>query len=235
MPDKKIKNQKSKIKMKKNFALFIASLFLLSAAHINAFAAETGHKHSPFSSIDEYIKRMEDTERVGWQMPEKVVDYLAIKNGDIVADIGAGSGYFTVLFSKRVGDSGKIFAVDIEKGMIEYLEKRAKREGFNNIDFILAKPDDPLLEKSSVDLIFICDTYHHIEKRDNYLKNLRGVLKKDGRLVIVDFHAVDTPVGPPLKMRMPKEKTLKEILSAGFKLEAEYFFLPYQYFLIFSN
>ena len=235
MSDKKNKNQKSKVNTKEVLVFFLLSLSLLSVYHINASAEERHHGHSPFKSIDEYIQRMESPDRVEWQKPEKVVDYLSINKGDTVADIGAGSGYFTVLFSKRVGDNGKVYAVDIEKGMIEYIEKRAQKEGLNNMNYVLAKPDDPLLPKSSVDLIFICDTYHHIEKRGNYLKILKDVLKKDGRLVIVDFHTVKTPVGPPLGMRIPKEKTVKEILSAGFKAEAEYFFLPYQYFLIFSK
>ena len=235
MSDKKNKKQKSKVNTKEVLVFFLLSLSLLSVYHINASAEERHHGHSPFKSIDEYIQRMESPDRVEWQKPEKVVDYLSINKGDTVADIGAGSGYFTVLFSKRVGDNGKVYAVDIEKGMIEYIEKRAQKEGLNNMNYVLAKPDDPLLPKSSVDLIFICDTYHHIEKRGNYLKILKDVLKKDGRLVIVDFHTVKTPVGPPLGMRIPKEKTVKEILSAGFKAEAEYFFLPYQYFLVFSN
>ncbi|MBI3599606.1 MAG: class I SAM-dependent methyltransferase [Nitrospinae bacterium] len=221
------------IRRKNYLTIFVKVVFLFFA--ITASAEERHHNHSPFKSIAEYIQRMESPDRVEWQMPEKVVDYLAIKNGDTVADIGAGSGYFTVIFSKRVGDMGKVYAVDIEKDMIEYTKKRSQKEGLNNMNYILAKPDDPLLPKSSVDLIFICDTYHHIEKRDNYIKILKDVMKKDGRLVIVDFHAVNTPVGPPQNMRIPKEKTVKEILSAGFKAEAEYFFLPYQYFLIFSK
>ena len=178
MSDKKNKNQKSKVNTKEVLVFFLLSLSLLSVYHINASAEERHHGHSPFKSIDEYIQRMESPDRVEWQKPEKVVDYLSINKGDTVADIGAGSGYFTVLFSKRVGDNGKVYAVDIEKGMIEYIEKRAQKEGLNNMNYILAKPDDPLLPKSSVDLIFICDTYHHIEKRGNYLKILKDVLKK---------------------------------------------------------
>jgi len=193
-------------------------------------AEEIHHKHHPFKSINEYIQRMESPDRAEWQKPKKVVDYLAIRDGDVIADIGAGSGYFSVLLSKRVGDSGRIYAVDIENEMIEYIEKRAKKERLNNI-----KTDDPLLLESSIDLIFICDTYHHIEGRDNYLKILKKVLKKNGRLAIVDFHVVDTPVGPPLNIRISKDKIMGEILKAGFKLEADYYFLPYQYFLIFTN
>lgn len=198
-------------------------------------AEEIHHKHHPFKSINEYIERMESPDRAVWQKPEKVIDYLAIRDGDVIADIGAGSGYFSVLLSKRVGDSGRIYAVDIENEMIEYIEKRAKKERLNNIKTILSKPDDPLLLESSIDLIFICDTYHHIEGRDNYLKILKKVLKKNGRLAIVDFHVVDTPVGPPLNIRISKDKIMGEVLKAGFKLEADYYFLPYQYFLIFTN
>ncbi|OGV95471.1 MAG: hypothetical protein A3I04_03890 [Nitrospinae bacterium RIFCSPLOWO2_02_FULL_39_110] len=198
-------------------------------------AEEIHHKHHPFKSINEYIQRMESPDRAEWQKPKKVVDYLAIRDGDVIADIGAGSGYFSVLLSKRVGDSGRIYAVDIENEMIEYIEKRAKKERLNNIKTILSKSDDPLLLESSIDLIFICDTYHHIEGRDNYLKILKKVLKKNGRLAIVDFHVVDTPVGPPLNIRISKDKIMGEILKAGFKLEADYYFLPYQYFLIFTN
>jgi ubiquinone/menaquinone biosynthesis C-methylase UbiE len=214
---------------------FLLEAFLLFICYVNVYAEEKGHRHCPFKSIDEYIQRLERPERAEWQKPEKVVDYLALKNGHTVADIGAGSGYFTVIFSKRVGEDGKVYAVDIEKGMIDYIEKRAKNEEIHNIKGIISESNNPLLSKSSVDLIFICDTYHHIEKRDNYLNILKEVLKKDGRLTIIDFHAVKTPVGPPMEIRISREKMLKEVLAAGFKLEAEYYFLPYQYFLIFAR
>jgi ubiquinone/menaquinone biosynthesis C-methylase UbiE len=186
-------------------------------------------------TTSEYIQIFEDPRRAEWQKPEKTVDYLTIKNGDIVADIGAGSGYFTVIFSKKVGDKGKVYAVDIEKGMIDYIKKRAKKEDLKNIKTILSTPDDPLLPKYSVDLIFMCNTYMYIENREAYLKILKEALKKNGRLAIVDFHATNTAVGPPPNMRISEKKTMEEVLKAGFKLKAEYNFLPYQYFLIFTK
>lgn len=208
-----------------------------------ASASAEGRNHKYWSSkltIEEHIERMEleNPDRVKWQMPEKIVDYLAIKKGYKVADIGTGSGYFTGLLSKKVGEDGKVYAVDIEKGMIEYIEKRVQKEGLNNIKTILSKPDDPLLSESDVDVIFICNTYFIIKKRVDYLKILINVLKKGGRLAIVDFQGVDFSIAPPLppiEMRVSKEKTVEEVLKAGFKLEAEYYFLPYQYFLIFAK
>ncbi|OGV97530.1 MAG: hypothetical protein A3I04_00030 [Nitrospinae bacterium RIFCSPLOWO2_02_FULL_39_110] len=212
-----------------NQVLVLSLIFLIAG---NVTATERGHyRYSPFK----HIEIMESPERALWQMPEKVVDYLAIKNGDAVADIGAGSGYFTVLFSKSVGEDGKVYAVDIEKGMIDYIEKRGQKEGLNNIKTILSKLDDPLLSKSSIDMIFICNTYLVMKNREDYLKILMEVLKKYGRLAIVDYQAVDTPMGPPVKMRVSREKVMEEALKAGFKLEAEYYFLPYQYFLVFAK
>jgi arsenite methyltransferase len=186
-------------------------------------------------TTSEYIQLFEDSRRAEWQMPKKIVDHLEIKDGDTVADIGAGSGYFTVILSRRVGEKGTVYAVDIEKGMIDYIGKRAKKENLDNIKTILSKPDDPLLPKSSLDLIFMCNTYMYIENREDYLKILKEVLKKNGRLAIVDFHAVKTAIGPPLSMRVSEKKTTEEVLKAGFKLEVDYDFLPYQYFLIFKK
>ena len=212
--------------------LLAVGLLFISGVNASAEGGHYGYSHF-IKPIDEYIQMLESPDNLGWHMPEKVVDYLAIKNGDTVADIGAGSGFFTVLFSKRVGEDGKVYAVDIEKGLIDYIEKRAQKEGVNNIKTILSKPDDPLLLESSVDLIFMSNTYFIIDRREEYLKILMKVLKNGGRLAVVDYQAVDTPIGPPVKMRVTRAKTMEEALNAGFKLEAEYYFLPYQYFVVF--
>ncbi len=195
------------------------------------------HSQSQPSSIDQQIETMEEQEphRAEWQRPEKIVDYLAVKSGDTVVDIGAGIGYFTVIFSKRVGKNGRVYAVDVEKEMIDYLGKRAEKEGLGNIKTVLAEPDNPTLPKDAIDLIFMGNTYHHIENREDYLAILRRDLKRNGRLTIVDFHVVNKLIGPPINERIPKWKTIEEVIKAGFKLEAEYYFLPYQYFLIFTK
>jgi len=218
--------------MKKRVCLLI-SIFLFFL--IFAFPYENLFSQHRPGSIDGYIKMLESPDRASWQMPDRVVDSLTIKDGDSIADIGAGSGYFTRLFSKKAGKNGKVFACDIEKGMIEYLEKRIKDEKLENVFPVLCKSDDPMLSPSAIDLIFICDTYHHIEKRSDYLNLLKKYLKPQGRLAIIDYHKRETPHGPPLWMRLERENVIKEITCAGYKLEAEFFFLPYQYFLVFTK
>jgi ubiquinone/menaquinone biosynthesis C-methylase UbiE len=179
---------------------------------------------------------MDDPRRAEWQKPEKVVDHLLIKQGDIIADIGAGTGFFTMLFAQRVGKNGMVYAVDVDENMVQYVEKRAKKEGLNNVKTILATPNEPLLPKSSTDVIFICDTYLFFENREQYLARLRDSLKNDGHLAIVSFNMkAEIPGAPPSHKMIPRERTIQEAEKAGFALEAEYFFLPYQDFLVFGK
>ncbi len=217
----------------KRYLLSFFILFLALSSY--ALSTDKGRRHIPFGSIERYIEVMEEPERAAWQMPERVVEVLPIRPGWSIADIGAGSGYFSRRFSRAVGPGGTVYAVDIEKGMIDYIDKRSKDEGFKNIKTILAKPDDPLLEEKSVDMVFICDTFHHIEDRTDYVKRLMPALRPGGRLVIVDFKLVATPVGPPMRMRLSREQVIREVEAGGFELEGEFYFLPYQYFLIFTR
>ncbi len=200
-----------------------------------AYALESKDTHFYFGSLAGHVEINEDPHRSEWQKPEKVVDYLPIKKGDSVADIGAGTGYFTVPLAKKAGESGKIYAVDVEKRMLDLIKARAEKEKLQNIVEILAKPHDPLLPRSSIDLIFICNTYFNFENKGQYLATLKNVLKKDGRVAIIEHQLNSKHDKPPLHKRTAKEKVLEEFLKAGFKVEADFYFLPYQYFLIFSK
>ena len=152
-----------------------------------------------------------------------------------MADIGSGPGYFTLRFARAVGPSGKVYGVDISREMLEYLEKQAQADNLKNIQTVLAEPHNPRLRPDSVDLIFICDTLHHISDRATYYPLLLRALKPGGRLVNIDFHKRPLPVGPPAEMKISQKEMIREAESAGFHLLREYDFLKYQYFLVFTR
>jgi len=165
-----------------------------------------------------------------------VLDHLQTRPGDVVADIGAGTGYFTLLLAKRVGKEGIVYAVDVEQQMVDLVVKRAKKEGYANVKAILASFDDPGLPKGAIDLVFICDTYLFFENREEYLLKLRDRLKNGGRLAVVSFnYRAEIPGAPPRHKMVSKEQTVAEMAGAGFVLEADYTFLPYQDFLLFTK
>ena len=172
--------------------------------------------------------------RDGWQHREEVLQALHLKDGQFVADLGSGSGYFTFLLAKAVGPGGKVYAVDVDPGMNDYVASRAREEGYVNIEVILAKPDDPLLPESGVDLIFTCITYHHLEDRVSYFKNAGKYLRPGGRIAIIDFNDkawLEKLIGHWTDQNI----IVQELPQAGYSLERELTFLPKQGFLIFTK
>jgi arsenite methyltransferase len=202
----------------------------------HAAAGQVEHQeHHPPESTSSYIKVLEDPGREAWQQPDDVIYRLALKPDDEVADLGAGSGYFTLRLAREVGQGGRVYAVDINPEMLRYIEKRAEEEQLDNIQTVLADPDDPKLGSQSVDLIFICDVLHHISHRERYYPFLARALRLGGRLVDIDFYKRKLPVGPPVEMKIAKKDAIKEIEQAGFHLVHDYDFLKYQYFLVFER
>ena len=185
-------------------------------------------------SVEEWLERLESPSRAAWQKPDEVVDALALKAGDAVADIGAGSGYFSTRFARAVGETGKVFAVDIDEGLVRHLRERASREKLGNMEAVFATPDDPKLAARSVDVVFICNVLHHVENRAAYYKKLAAALRPGGRLAAVDFFKRELPVGPGVEMKIAREAMLRELRDAGFRIEEEFEFLPHQYFLVFE-
>jgi SAM-dependent methyltransferase len=181
-----------------------------------------------------YIASLDDPARDAYQKPDEVMKALALREGEVVADIGSGSGYFTVRFARAVGDTGRVYAVDISPDMIRHLNRRLRDAGIRNVVPILSEPDDPLLPDASVDRFVIVDTWHHIEDRAKYLELMRRMLRPGGQVVHIDFQKRDLPVGPPPGMKIAREDLVKQMEDAGFRLAAEHTFLPYQYFLVFA-
>jgi arsenite methyltransferase len=181
-----------------------------------------------------YIAMLEDPKREAYQKPDQVVAALDLQPGEVIADIGAGSGYFSFRFGRQVGERGRVYAVDVSPDMILHMNRRIRELGVTNIVTVLSAPDDPLLGEGSQDRVFICDTWHHIDKQTEYLALLRKVLKSNGQLVMIDFQKRDLPVGPPMEMKIAREDLIHQVEQAGFRLTKEHTFLPYQYFLVFG-
>jgi SAM-dependent methyltransferase len=217
------------------FALLLSGWLGLSLPVGSANADET-HRHGDnatthhrFESAEEWAQRWEDPERDAWQHPDSVVALLATRDDLVVADIGSGTGYFAVRFSRAL-PRGIVYGADIEPDMIFYLNDRAHREGLTNLVSVLAEPADPHLPRS-VDLVFICNTYHHIDGRIDYFRRLKNQLRADARVAVVDYR--------PESDRGPRHKLMPQVIEgemaeAGYSLADRHEFLPEQYFLIFD-
>ena len=189
--------------------------------------------HEPFTGVEKWKRILDDPKRDEWQKPQQVVEALGLSPGNIVADLGAGTGYFERYLSKAVAPGGMVLAIDTEPEMVRHLGERALREATANVVPVLALPQEPFLPPGRADLVLIADTYHHIDDRIRYVRRLAGALAPRGRVVIIDFHKRPLPVGPPLQHKLPRDFVVDEMQQAGFRLADEKTFLPYHYFLIF--
>ncbi len=181
-----------------------------------------------------YIAMLDDPKRDAYQKPHEVITALGLKKGEVIADLGAGSGYFTFPLARHVGDRGRVYAVDVSPDMILHLNRQIRDLKANNVVSILCPADDPLLPEAAIDRVFICDTWHHIAGHPQYLALLKKALKPGGQVVMIDFKKVQTPMGPPLEMRIARDDLIREMETNGFRLSAEHTFLEYQYFLVFK-
>lgn len=176
----------------------------------------------------------EGFDRDEWQHPEEVIQALSIKPGDQIADLGSGSGYFTFRLADAVGPTGRVYAVDTDTDMNADLVKRVKDKGYQNIEVLLAQPNDPGLPDKSIDLIFSSNSYHHFENRTTYFANVRKHLKPQGRIAIIDFNG-EGWLHQIIGHYTSDEVIQRELQEAGYTLEQKLDFLPKQGFLIFSN
>jgi arsenite methyltransferase len=169
-----------------------------------------------------------------WQQPDLVIQSLQLQPGDRVADLGSGGGYFTFRLAQAVGPTGHVYAADVDAGLNEYIAKRARDEGAENITVVLAEYDDPRLPDAGVDLIFTSNTYHHIENRSDYFRNARKYLRPGGRVAIIEYAGggwFDRWFG-----HWTASATIRaEMEAAGYPLQQELTFLPRQSFLIFAT
>lgn len=188
------------------------------------------HRHHRFDDAEQWAKQFDDPSRDAWQKPEAVIDFIAPAEDAVVADLGAGTGYFAIRFARRV-PSGRVLANDIEPDMVRYLGERATKEGLSNVVPVQGDAADPRLSEP-VDIAFMCDVYHHIDDRVGYFRRVVASLRPGGRVVIVDFKK-DAPAdipGPPPAMRVAQQVLVAELAEAGLvRLRDDRQTLPHQY------
>ncbi len=173
----------------------------------------------------------------GWgrdrsQQPERVMAALAIERGAHVADLGAGGGYFTFRFAAAVGPDGVVYAVDVDPDMLDYLREQARERGLGTIEVIAAAPDDARLPEGSVDLLFTCNTYHHLADRIAYFRRLRPALRPGARVAIIDYDGRGL-FGWLFGHATPAATIRAEMEAAGYRLAAQHDFLTHQSFQVF--
>jgi ubiquinone/menaquinone biosynthesis C-methylase UbiE len=165
----------------------------------------------------EWAKVLDSPERLAGLKIHEVAASLELDEGDVVADLGAGTGPFAMAFAAHVKDKGKVYAVDIDAGFFPYIQERAKKIGFTNIVTVLGRPDDPNLPANDVDMAFFHDVLHHIDNRQGYLKTLVKYLKPDGRIAIIDYHPAQSPHAKEPALQVTKEQATAWMAEIGFK------------------
>jgi SAM-dependent methyltransferase len=184
------------------------------------------------ADLEAFIRRQMDPGRARWQKPDAVVRALGLRRGQVVADVGAGPGFFTLRLARAVGPTGQVYAVDPEPSVLDVLRERLGRSRVRNVTPVLARADDPMLPAGCCDLALVVNSYHHVPDGPAFLRRLAQALTRGGRIVNIDFARRETPAGPPVEHRIARERFLRDARRGGLDLVAEHRFLPYQYFLV---
>ena len=189
------------------------------------------------NALDKFTRVLEAETREVAQHRDEIVDAIGLRRGMVVADIGAGTGLFVTEIAKRVGKRGAVFAVDIVPVFLERIRERAKAEGLTNVTAVQGEEKATALKPDSVDLAFMCDTYHHIEFPQTYMRSLFRTLRPGATLVLIDFERIEGKTSPGIlqHVRADKQTVIEEVKQAGFVLESETDLLEENYYLRFRR
>jgi arsenite methyltransferase len=222
----RVKNRNRQSAVVFNFSL---AVWLSAALMPWPASAQTAYRQP---NAGEYIKILDDPHRIEHLKPLEIIRTIGLKPGYAVADIGSGSGLFTRPMAEAVAPGGMVYAVDIDKDLLSHVKKTAEAEGISNITAVLAPEDSPSLPAESLDVAFICDTLHHIAKRQTYLTNLKPCFKPGGRLVIIDF-SDGWPAGhEPLRFSL--EDLDSWTTAAGYRKTAEFDTIEGNFFRVYE-
>src|SRR5262245_4878345 len=208
----------------KRCLLLLALGFVVSISPAQEKSVRPGiNKDFENPDVKDFIGKFEVESREIFTLRKEIVEACKLKPGMTVADIGAGTGFFTQMFAKEVGDKGKVYAVDIAPKFIEHIEKTCKEAGIKNVTGVVCTPDNVKLPPRSIDLAFICDTYHHFEFPFKTMASIHEALRPGGQVIVIDFHRIEGKSREWVlnHVRAGQEVVLKEIKQSGFKLVGE--------------
>jgi ubiquinone/menaquinone biosynthesis C-methylase UbiE len=171
-------------------------------------------------------------EREKEEAPSKAIAALAVAPGAVVADIGAGSGYYTSMLAKAVGPSGRVVATDLQPGMLDLIRARVTREKLSNVEIVQGRMDDPVLTARTFDLLLMVDVYHELAAPQAFVRKLKDALKSDGRLVLIEFRREDPRVPIREEHKMSVEEVREELGADGFRIDKVIDVLPWQHIIV---
>jgi protein-L-isoaspartate O-methyltransferase len=171
-------------------------------------------------------------EREAEEAPSKAIAALAIAAGAVVADVGAGSGYYTVRLARVVGAAGRVVATDLQPGMLDILRRKVSSEGLTNVTLVQGRTDDPVLPAATFDLILMVDVYHELSTPQVFVRRLKDALRPDGRLVLIEFRREDPRVPIREEHKMSVDQVREELGADGFRIERVIDVLPWQHIIV---
>jgi cyclopropane fatty-acyl-phospholipid synthase-like methyltransferase len=175
---------------------------------------------------------LERPEREAEEEPSRAIEALELRAGMTVADVGAGSGYYTVRMARKVGAEGRVYATDIQVGMLSLLQRRAQQEQLQNIVPVLGAADDPKLPPGALDLALMVDVYHELSSPQAFVRRLREALKPEGRLVLIEFRKEDPRVPIREEHKMSVDQVRQELSADGYTIEKVIDTLPWQHIIV---
>jgi ubiquinone/menaquinone biosynthesis C-methylase UbiE len=184
---------------------------------------------------EEWIKTLDGTTRIASLRIDDVVKAMALKPGETVADIGAGTGLLSVPVARIVGPKGRVFAVEIDAGFFPAIQKRAQEAGVENVQTVLGTFTDPKLPAATVDVAFFHDVLHHVDQRADYLKTLARYISPAGRIVVIDFEGGQGPHASQPELQVPRERLAEWMAAAGFRQTADAKLFADKYVLTFAR
>ncbi len=216
--------------------LLVAAAGLLLAAGTLGFAQQRRHPVSgrvlaPTMGM-EGAAWLDRDEREAEEAPSKAIAALGIRPGAVVADVGAGSGYYTVRLARAVGGTGRVVATDLQPGMLALIRQKVESERLANVTLVQGRPDDPTLPAATFDLILMVDVYHELAAPQVFVRRLKEALKPDGRLVLLEFRLEDPRVPIREVHKMSVEQVRQELGADGFRIERVIDVLPWQHIIV---